>query len=416
MKSIYTDLLPPSIKRQLSNEGKLLLARQFSNEDKIFRKYGKTQFLQEQLEKLARKYQLHHSMDADNNNNKNISLPSIQMFGTVKMHGCNCAVSTNNGKIVGVQSRNRNLNKNQDMLGFYEFVNERKDFFKYIDYILRKTFQIKKKDILRFTGEWVGPGVQSRVGLSDIKDRLWILFDISIYERDESNNTNNDIIEDEPSKHLQMAHDIIRKMQLPSKNIYIVTNFLSFKLTVDLNDIQTAVDKAMRLTDAVAQNCPVSAQLGIKGFGEGIVWVTDETILPSGETYRLLAKTKSQLFYNLTKQKLTKEEKELKLKLKQQRNPAAFADKVVTDARIEQAFEYLRENMIDILNSKRAVPTFLEWIVNDVHDEEKHMLQEWGLLNSKKQLGSVNREIRKMAKQKYLKMIQKEEVLKFYRS
>ena len=56
------------------------------------------------------------------------------------------------------------------------------------------------------------------------------------------------------------------------------------------------------------------------------------------------------------------------------------------------------------------------WIVNDVHDEEKHMLQEWGLLNSKKQLGSVNREIRKMAKQKYLKMIQKEEVLKFYRS
>ena len=56
-------------------------------------------------------------MDADNNNNNNISLPSIQMFGTVKMHGCNCAVSTNNGKIIGVQSRNRDLNKNQDMLG-----------------------------------------------------------------------------------------------------------------------------------------------------------------------------------------------------------------------------------------------------------------------------------------------------------
>ena len=108
-----------------------------------------------------------------------------------------------NGKIIGVQSRNRNLNNNQDMLGFYEFVNERKDFFKYIDYILRKTFQIKKKDILRFTGEWVGPGVQSRVGLSDIKDRLWILFDISIYESDESNTTNNDIIED-PFEKIQL--------------------------------------------------------------------------------------------------------------------------------------------------------------------------------------------------------------------
>lgn len=121
---------------------------------------------------------------------------------------------------------------------------------------------------------------------------------------------------------------------------------------------------------SVEQECPVAKKLGVSGIGEGVVW-TNITEHPMLENTHLFFKVKGQehSVSNVTSLAMVDTEKV--------KNIAEFVEKVVTENRLKQGLEYLKEQHLDFNNEN--IKTFISWIVKDCFKEEKDIIIESGL-------------------------------------
>ena len=93
----------------------------------------------------------------------------------------------------------------------------------------------------------------------------------------------------------------------------------------------------------VEQECPVAKKLGISGIGEGVVW-TNITEHPMLENTHLFFKVKGQehSVSHVTSLAMVDTEKV--------KNIAEFIETVVTENRLKQGLEYLKEQHLDFNN------------------------------------------------------------------
>lgn len=190
---------------------------------------------------------------------------SIDYRGTVKLHGCNTGTLLLNDKLY-IRSRHKQLTENDDFHDFYKFVHEHENILKEVAKVITSNLpiefeEIRKKKLLTgshdyevcFYGEYCGPGIQKGVGISLLKQRILVIFQITV---------------DDVWLPLTSWEKV-----LFGERIYNIQQFPFWDITIDFNNPNDAIDEMNRLTMEVGSECPVAKSLGIIGSGEGIVWV-----------------------------------------------------------------------------------------------------------------------------------------------
>lgn len=283
---------------------------------------------------------------------KSITLPSLVFRGTVKLHGTNASVVVCRDGTYYAQSRNRTLSLEHDNAGFciYALKNEvQKHFKKDADAFFTSNQEIEK---IVYYGEWCGANVQKGVALSEIGKKVFALFAVSYYDS-----------KDELIFFLPLAdYDYLEDHSLGIYTAMTVDNLL-----IDFNNPEGISKTLDELTKKVEDECPFTKKyFDISGIGEGIVWTA--SLSHQGETKNFLFKTKGDKHSNSKVKTFDASKYEGIEKAVQ------FANNFLTESRLNQGLEYLREMEIPI--ESKSTGDFLRWIVNDIMEEEKQLIIE----------------------------------------
>ena len=243
------------------------------------------------------------------------ALPTLTFEGTVKLHGINVGIQLSEGAPV-YQSRNRILTPNGG---------KEKDPHGFATEMAAKDWSINP---LEYTptviyGEYCGGNIQSKVAIAELP-RMLVTFN----------------------------------HRLKGENIYYIKDFTTFHMEIDMSNPSASVEKLQALTQAVEDECPVAAALGVKGTGEGIVW-------------RCLTAGWQDLVFKVKGEKHSKSKvKTLNVANAQAQDAAfKFASGAMTEERLQQGWDYLTE--MGLPHEKRNVGVLLNYVVRDCLEEEK---------------------------------------------
>lgn len=288
---------------------------------------------------------------------------SLAYYGTVKMHGTNAAVVVTMEGDVYAQSRNRVLplgceDPTTKHFGFRQFVDDNKEEFTETAILTHASLAAAPGGeclAIVYYGEWIGPGVQKKVAVSQLKDKHFAIFAAVA------------ILQDDKEEWLE-------SYSVPT----VCASALSFGVYYEDVPVIGSVEKErtkehiQALTLQVEASCPVAKALeGIEGIGEGIVWrcldFPSNTALwfkSKGDKHQAGAKQRN-------KQGGNRADKLEALEL--------FATAFLTEARLEQGVEYLAE--MGLPRERRSIPDFIKYVVTDLLDEvpwtSTHRTGQW---------------------------------------
>jgi len=291
-----------------------------------------------------------------------IPKPVIEFTGTVKIHGTNAGVSFNKKEGLWVQSRENIITPLQDNAGFAFFVELKKTYFEELFQELYKRFNLSDDLTLTIFGEWAGQGIQKGVAISELVKAFYI-FGLKVSKDHE----------DFVSYYIDTNEFTSR---ICEEQIYCITDFQTYNLSIDFNNPKLAQDELIKLTEEVENHCPVAKQLGVDGVGEGIVW----TGKYKDKLYRFKVKGEK---HSVTKAKTLAPVDTEKLK-----SIEAFVDYTVTENRLDQAIEKIGSSDVSHLGD------IIRWMVNDIVTEELHTLTENGLEPDKAVKGEIAKRTR----------------------
>lgn len=285
-----------------------------------------------------------------------IPLPIIKFIGTVKLHGTNAGVIVNpNADELTVQSRERKLTVLDDNAGFAQFVNEsavKAELFDLASRIYKDHKGKSDNDYVQIYGEWCGPGIQKSVGINKITEKIFVIFGVRIGNTDEIKNFVN-------------FHNYFIPNNSRIKSIY---EFTTYEVVVDFNRPEIAQNKLIELTTLVANNCPVARKL-LPDFpqdevllGEGIVWSSVGDFGSYTRKGVLMFKTKDP------RHSASKIKTIAPIDVEMVENVRELVDYVVTDNRLNQAIEYLKEMNLEL--TPKSTGEFIKWVMKDIHKEE----------------------------------------------
>ncbi len=293
----------------------------------------------------------------------------VAFRGTVKLHGSNASVVCL-PEGLQPQSRNRTLELGTDNLGFAGFVLDpsRAAAIRTLEGELRAAIGITElgadRPLVLF-GEWIGPGVQKRVGICDLPARQWVLFAVATL--------------DEGAEHKRWFPLPEFGERYAEQGIYSVADAPSWTVSLDFGDraaLELGADAIEELTNRVDGRCPWAARFGIEGVGEGIVWTPQGAHFGDSD---LLFKSKGKQ-HQITRRDPGSKRKAAALDPEQLANVEVFVIFAVTEARLEQGFEVLAEAGLSV--EMRNLGAYLKWLGNDVRRECAAELEvnglEWG--------------------------------------
>ena len=190
---------------------------------------------------------------------------------------------------------------------------------------------------------------------------MFVAFDVCVYFDGEVDANGTAV------RHYVNQH--IGEFAINEANIYNIYMFPTFELDIDFQDPQLAQNKLVEITNQVEAECPVGKHFGVSGIGEGVVWKGIHTT-ELGDT-PIMFKVKGER-HSSSKVKTLAEIDPVKLE-----NTNKFVEYAVTENRLEQGFNYLKENNIEI--SVKSTGAFLKWVMGDIVKEESDVLIENGL-------------------------------------
>ena len=295
-----------------------------------------------------------------------LNLPTISYKGTVKLHGTNAAVCVDFDKNVSwLQSRSRIITVENDNAGFAKWMLDRKidkilsDYMDQCQVIRPKTSKSDDSDLrqLAIYGEYCGEGIQSGVGVSTLP-RMFVIFDIVAI-------TN--------TKKIFLTPEVEQIAPLNALGIYSIEQFATYKVQINFAKTSSAIDQIVAYTKDVENECPVTKYIsGKTGVGEGIVWrPTSHLNVLNYEDY--IFKTKGE------KHKNNKSPKLVSADVDAVRSAEEFAKYALTEARLEQAWQYTYQNRYwlqcaDHKPNIKGTGIFVRWLVDDVLREENHTI------------------------------------------
>lgn len=281
------------------------------------------------------------------------NIPTLSFTGTVKLHGVNVGVTFDideHQKITKMttQSRNNELSIEKDHYGFCAFTQQPLTL-EFLKETANKIIQESSKPVDKIVvfGEFCGKSIQSKVAIQEL-DRMFIVFDILIVYQDGSQNY-------QPEFMSLFENSEIR--------VFNINMFKTWHLDIDFNNPEETQTKLIELTEQVEKECPVAKHFGVLGIGEGVVWRSDK--LYNNKVLRF--KVKGELH------SVTKADKIANIDIEQLNNVKEFVDYAITESRLEQGLEYLREQgLYDGYHIEtKDMPVFLKWLAMDVFKEEK---------------------------------------------
>lgn len=293
----------------------------------------------------------------------------LTVTGTVKLHGTHADILIHNGNIT-FQSRNRlELTPENDNLGFAAHMIKQRPAILALAQRYRERYR-QLPSASRFAsspsshgddpdptvliaGEWIGKGVQRRVALEHLPNRMFVIFSICIGGVWQREADYADI--DDPASH-----------------IYNISRSGFFHGTLDLDDIDASMARLVAISNAVDAECPFAKSFGITGIGEGIVWKFDHAPQES----RLWLKTKGPNFMTTripipAAVKMAERQKETD---DAEARAADFAERVAHERRLEQGLDHLREMGME--RTLKQANEFAMWVLKDVEKEESREMRE----------------------------------------
>ena len=289
-----------------------------------------------------------------------IVLPKIEFTGTVKLHGTNAAVGMNTETAeMWVQSRSRIITPDNDNAGFANQVQE--NHLAYRALLTQVSASVGcTSDKVYVYGEWCGGNIQKGVALNQL-EKMFVVFKVITVTGDVSEEIDLDIF-----TNVEAFNDF---------NIYFINQFPTYTVDVDFNKPGEVQNIFVELTENVEAECPVCAQLGAKGIGEGIVWSANW----NGRD--LIFKVKGEKHSSSKVKKLASVDPETLNKI------SDFVEYACTDNRLNQGLENVELEM-------KNIGQFIGWVNKDIHDEESDVLEKNGLTMKEvaKELSKKSRE------------------------
>lgn len=312
-------------------------------------------------------------------------IPSFKFRGTVKLHGTHADVVLNADGSIHYQSRNNIITIEKDNVGFAAFASQI-DFKYLFDLIQDTTKQIdpnRSVNSIMISGEYCGGNIQKGVALCKLP-KMFVIYGIKIGDKYASDWVNI---------------DQYRNVKLENKQIYHILDFQHWIMDIDFNinseNLVKAKESLEKITDEVSKECPVGKHFGVSGIGEGVVW---QCIGINGaeDKYNLVLNKDMTFKVKGDEHQVVRAPKaEIDMQLVSDINE--MCDFVVTNARLAQGIEYLKEQHIALDN--KATGVYVKWINSDVMKEEADRIKASGFVDNK--LKMLIKSINKKALQYY---------------
>lgn len=292
-------------------------------------------------------------------------MPVLKYEGTIKTHGSNCSVQFHRDGTTVYQSRERIITPDDDCYGFARYMDSIKDceLFKswkelfFPPETLNPNYDLV--DVVTIYGEWIGPGIQKGVAISEIPHKSWIIFGGRYGEGEDATSFN---IEGLPGS--------------STNNIYNINSFPKYNIDIDFENPGLMINQMNEWTLEVEKECPVGKYFDISGIGEGIVF---KCIEPGWESSKFTFKVKGS---EHSKSKVTKL---ATVDIEKVNSIKEFVSTVLDESRLQQGISKLLENNKPIVEQHTG--DFLRWIVNDIIKENKEQMQQCGI--EEKEVGKV---------------------------
>lgn len=264
------------------------------------------------------------------------SMPTLSYEGTVKLHGTNAGVVFENGGITYCQSRERIITPDSDNAGFaQQFCSIGLDDLN----IIRANFPENWSKVAVY-GEWAGTGIQKNVAISTLPKAFYIFAARLISE------------DGEKEEWLDTRNWIL------PPNIFNIYNYPTFKIDINFESPEYAIAEINKWVLDVEEQCPVGKAKGASGIGEGIVF---RCVSEGWGSSRYWFKAKGD------KHSASKVRKLATVDIEKYESEQSFVSAVLEEGRLEQAFNWLKEN--NKPQDQSSTGDFIRWIFNDVVKE-----------------------------------------------
>jgi hypothetical protein len=301
--------------------------------------------------------------------------PTITFKGTVKLHGSNGGVTVTPDGLIA-QSRNNILDLNNDNAGFAQFV--ARDISTHAFALLAHYLHYQDKPGVHveegaenhyiFYGEWCGGSIQKGVALNELP-KHFVIFAVRDTDTDEmvTIDWQSLLIEsDVVSKGFQKAHPTFSEQtildRLHAAGVYLIDEARPQFITIDFANPEKVTQDLEERTLAYEEECPWAALFGVKGIGEGIVW------MPTGEfadKREWAFKVKGLLHQKSNKTKPTNLVHVDPVKVEK---VAELIAEILPEWRLEQGISEVKQANGGVISTKN-MGEFLQWISRDILKE-----------------------------------------------
>jgi hypothetical protein len=275
-----------------------------------------------------------------------IPLPTLDFYGTVKLHGTNAGITQEKANSnIYYQSRERVITPESDNAGFATYMSQIP--ISYFFENIRKIYGIYSDSRVTVFGEWCGGNIQKGVALNQL-NKMFVIFAIQV-------------------ENYMIYSNTIPPALTKGTPFYVASEFQTFFISIDFNKPEEAQNKLLELTLKVEEECPVGKSFDVSGVGEGIVWncVIDNN---------LVFKTKGE------KHSVSKVKTLIPVDIEKVESLKVLADSVMTQNRMQQMFDELETKDLGL---------FIKKCLADVYKEEKDVIELAGFTDKEFQKACV---------------------------
>lgn len=267
--------------------------------------------------------------------------PKLLFEGTVKLHGTNGAICHDKESgLTWFQSREQVIEPGNDNAGFCAHF---KNFD--LDVLFAK---LPEHKVAAIFGEWCGQGINGGTAIAQLP-KMFVVFAVKLDE-----------------VWLNCAGvELVHHEDMRVFNVFL---FPAFSVIIDFEHPELTQNLLGDKTVSVEAECPIAKAFGVSGVGEGIVW---RCVEPDWDSSRFWFKVKGE------KHSATKVKTLAAVDVEKVKTTNEFVGKVVTESRLRQGIEKLREagKPLDVT----SMGDFLRWIFNDIAKEESDTAEASGI-------------------------------------
>lgn len=279
--------------------------------------------------------------------------PVVRYRAKVKLHGSNCAVQvTTDG--VHAQSRTTMLTPESDYKGFAAWVRDHRSYFEAL-----------RPGLVVF-GEWCGPGVEKGMAISQVANKLFVVFAVRDGERV--------VYEPDELRALVPAAGAPNELHVLPWDGEPVT--IDYRSRESLESVATTLNARVA---AVEHEDPwVRATFGISGLGEGLVFYPLEV---DGAAPRSDPEGLAALMFKAKgdKHRTAGARTAVQVDTTVVGSVAEFVTMMVSEARMQQGLSVINDGKNDGKVDMKHTGKFLAWVAGDVQKESVAELEAAGL-------------------------------------